>query len=1161
MNPAHEVAAPVDFVIVTALEEERGALLSMLPDCKPLPPEPGDVRHYYSGRLPVTMHGGAQGHYSIVVMQLLGMGRVQAATATSDAIKRWRPRFVVMVGIAGGVAAKHVGLGDILVSQQVVDYELQKLTQKGPEIRWQVHQADARLLGASQQLTAEAALSLLTVRRPLRGVPQRIIGPIASGDKVIAFGAALEQYRQHWATLIGVEMEAAGVATAVSQAAKPPGFFMVRGVSDLADANKDSKHVGKWRAYACHVAAAYTVALLQGGPVPFGGASRKTKRPRTSESDSALRSYLEALVETCAPLRLKAIDQSAMRTDRKPLGLTSVYVDLNLDLRIPEKLGLPDYLTKPQRALEAMQPESGETRLVPVLEALAYHPKMVLLGRPGSGKSTLSTYLALSLAEAALGDGVALERLGKWWKLGSLLPVPVVLREFAATLPSGLDRGRAKHLWDHITADLANSGRDAGFSETLRRVAETRGALFLLDGLDEAGDEARRGRVLEAVGEFTCTAGAKCRFLITSRPYAWEEATAPVAAVDAKSQQPRLESLPPAYRLADFEPKQIQDFIQHWYHAIADLGWIAKVDAGGMVASLQGAVHRPDLAMLARNPLLLTLMATLHSNRTRLPDDRADLYNEVVELLLQRWNETIGADRGLLEALHIPSLKLSNLRERIEQLAFEAHSANVGKEGTADIGEVDLLKGFCPLLGGSYDKAALVVAYIEKRAGLLLGQGSREGQRQFTFPHRTFQEYLAACYLARQPDFRTRAVDLARAQSAHWREVLILATRRASADAGVPVADALVHGERFTLWSQTHTLAETDWRTAMLAAEQLIEIGLASITSREEHQVVRERVVGWLVALLDKEGLPARDRANAGNMLARLGDPRLEVVPRSLEDLGAMEFCYVPPGDFLMGKDNPKNQPLGYGFWIARLPVSVAQFALFVRDGGYGHPDFWPEAIQNQCWRNGKFKPHHENDWTTEPMTLGFPFDQLNHPVVGVSWYEAMAFSRWLSEQWNTRLTKRRTIRLPSETEWEKAARGGKEIPEQPLCRRWAEGLDTTAMAGLVSNPDPQRSLPWLGSWDTNKANGSKTGIGATSTVGCFPAGASPCGALELSGNTWEWCENWYDDKSKESRVLRGGSFRSGPASLSCSSRNGSHPGGRLNSFGFRVVCVAVSAR
>jgi formylglycine-generating enzyme required for sulfatase activity/nucleoside phosphorylase len=1147
MKPTNLVEAPVDFVLVTALDEERVALLAKLPDCKQLPPEPQDIRRYYSGRLPVTFPGGTQGHYSIVVMQLLGMGRVQAATATGDAIKRWRPRYVIMVGIAGGVAAKHVQLGDILVSQQVVDYELQKLTPNGPDIRWQVHQADPRLLGACQQMPAEAALPLLTVPRPLKGAPQRLIGPIASGDKVIAYGAAFKQYRQHWAALIGVEMEAAGVAAAAFQSAKPPGFFMVRGVSDFADDGKDSKTVQKWRPYACDIAAAYTVALLQSGPVPLKSGSRTKKTKRISDSDSLLRPHLEALIETCAPLRLKAIDQAAMRTDRKPLGLTSVYVDLNLDLRIPKKLAFPDYLKKLQSAREpareAMQPDRGETRLVPVLEALAHYPKMVLLGRPGSGKSTLSTYLALSLAEAALGDAAALKRLGRWWKHGPLLPVPVTLREFAATLPADLDRGRAKHLWDFIAADLANSGRGTGFGETLRKFAEDRGALFLLDGLDEAGDESRRARVLEAVDEFTRNAGAKCRFLLTSRPYAWEESTAPADAAAAKTPPPQLQSLPPAYRLADFEPEQIQEFIQHWYHAIAVLGWIGTGEAKEKTTNLLGAVQREDLAALARNPLLLTLMATLHSNRTRLPDDRADLYNEVVELLLQRWNETIRADRGLLDALKIPSLKLGNLRETIEQLAFESHAANVGKEGTADIAEGDLLKGFSPLLGGSNDKAALVVAYIEKRAGLLLGQGPRERQRQFTFPHRTFQEYLAACYLARQPDFRTRAVDLARANPAHWREVLTLAARKASADTGVPVADALVHCERFEVWSQKQAPTETDWRVAMLAAEQLLEIGLASITSREEHNAVRDRVAGWLVALVEKEGLPARDRANAGNALARLGDPRPGVGLDEKEKLPKMEWTKeLRAGDFTLA-ENKQTVRIERPYQISRYLVTVRQFQAFVDAKGYEQDRFW--SAPGRAWRDGKAELKDLSEWhRDEYRKLNFPirgpedyipvFQTPNHPRVGVSWYEATAFCAWLAEKLKLE------IRLPREAEWEQAARWNKQL-------------------GKADN----RRFPWGDAEKdvAQRCNMSDTGIDHTSTVGLFPGGNAECGATDMSGNVWEWCENWYDDKDKSARVLRGGSFYHDPDSLRCGYRDINHPDLRNYYIGFRVVCVDASAR
>ena len=109
----------------------------------------------------------------------------------------------------------------------------------------------------------------LTIPRPGEGAPRIHLGPIASGDKVVAVERVLTEYRNVWPTLIGVEMEAAGVASACFAAARQPEFFMVRGVSDLADEQKNSPRVDGFRAYACDVAAAYTVELLKSHPIPF----------------------------------------------------------------------------------------------------------------------------------------------------------------------------------------------------------------------------------------------------------------------------------------------------------------------------------------------------------------------------------------------------------------------------------------------------------------------------------------------------------------------------------------------------------------------------------------------------------------------------------------------------------------------------------------------------------------------------------------------------------------------------------------------------------------------------------------------------------------------------------------------------------------------------
>jgi nucleoside phosphorylase len=262
---------PIDFVIITALEEEREALLRQLPSPRRLPPSEDDIRVYFGAQLPVTFSDGSSGAYSVIVLNLLNMGRVEAATATGDAIRRWRPRYVLLVGIAGGVAGQDVALGDVLISDQVVDYELQKITEDGPKVRYSVHRADPRLVGSAQNYRPTDWHERVAAFRPTEGRPRRVIGPIATGDKIVAVGEVLARYRNHWPKLIGVEMEAGGAASACFQAGRAPGFFMVRAASDLADAEKDTAGTRRWRTYACEVAAAYAIALLQSGPVVLGG--------------------------------------------------------------------------------------------------------------------------------------------------------------------------------------------------------------------------------------------------------------------------------------------------------------------------------------------------------------------------------------------------------------------------------------------------------------------------------------------------------------------------------------------------------------------------------------------------------------------------------------------------------------------------------------------------------------------------------------------------------------------------------------------------------------------------------------------------------------------------------------------------------------------------
>ena len=252
-----------DFVIITALKEERDAVLAHLSGHQRIMPSNNDIRTYRFARVPISSANGSEGEYSVAVLTLLSMGRVEASLATSDAIRRWSPRYVLMVGIAGGIGDEGVKVGDVLLSSQVIDYELQKVTAEGESIRYSGHRADPRLLDAAQNMEPEDWQSEILVKRTDDNEPECLVGPVATGDKVVARKALLDKLRADWPKLVGIEMEAGGAAAAAFQSAQNPGFFMVRGVSDLADEHKGDD----WREYACDVAAAYTIALLKSGPV------------------------------------------------------------------------------------------------------------------------------------------------------------------------------------------------------------------------------------------------------------------------------------------------------------------------------------------------------------------------------------------------------------------------------------------------------------------------------------------------------------------------------------------------------------------------------------------------------------------------------------------------------------------------------------------------------------------------------------------------------------------------------------------------------------------------------------------------------------------------------------------------------------------------------
>jgi formylglycine-generating enzyme required for sulfatase activity len=318
-----------------------------------------------------------------------------------------------------------------------------------------------------------------------------------------------------------------------------------------------------------------------------------------------------------------------------------------------------------------------------------------------------------------------------------------------------------------------------------------------------------------------------------------------------------------------------------------------------------------------------------------------------------------------------------------------------------------------------------------------------------------------------------------------------------------------------------------------LAADEDEETGQAAILSLKS---LGDAAAEPLVRKLDDPTVVPKGRLRIGLALADIGDPRPGVLaPDSVPDF---LWCEVPAGPFQMGGDPRVYSAWGgaefildYAFWIAKYPVTYAQYHVFVADGGYQNRNYWTEA--GWAYKGDRVKP---NSWNDRQWYIA------NHPVIGVTWYEAYAYTRWLNEKSGIKPADAPghfVIRLIRECEWEKAA-------------RYPDG----------------RLFPWGNDWNPTRLNWSESGIRRTSAVGMFPHGANPGnGACDLSGNVWEWCLTaWGGDYTSPeaeqndpaggaARGLRGGSWRDRQYAARTASRNGGLPWFSYFDRGFRVVC------
>lgn len=261
-----------------------------------------------------------------------------------------------------------------------------------------------------------------------------------------------------------------------------------------------------------------------------------------------------------------------------------------------------------------------------------------------------------------------------------------------------------------------------------------------------------------------------------------------------------------------------------------------------------------------------------------------------------------------------------------------------------------------------------------------------------------------------------------------------------------------------------------------------------------------------LIARLQDKNLSHQERFEIGQALAEIGDTRPGVGLRA-DGLPDIVWIQIPGGPVIVKESDKlrKNMERGvlsrvFGpkpklehtfnvlpFRLAQYPVTNAQFLSFLTV---------PDGYYNDVWWNGIELQRDPN-----PVKQSSFFGAVNAPRVVVSWFDAVAFCRWLSAKTRTR------IRLPTEWEWQQAATGGNQ--------------DCT--------------YPWGSDWDDSRCNGDTSGLKQTIAVGMYPAGATRQGLYDMVGNVWEWCLNRYQDPERPDavnitdepawRVVRGGSY------------------------------------
>lgn len=785
--------------------------------------------------------------------------------------------------------------------------------------------------------------------------------------------------------------------------------------------------------------------------------------------------------------RGKTLDRAKLYVPLRAVPTETAYVDAEGALVVLDAPSHHTRFARKERQSEVEDFIEGQSeRGAPWLEALVTHrslPSVVVEAAAGAGKTVLLQHIACVLTSMHLGEACVDNMLDVTALTAGapMLRVPLLVE--ARRLAASMTEGTLSELLAALAREVTEHGAQPVDPSVIRDGLMAGRYLVLVDSLDEVPGVDLRAKVLQSLDALLAQRWAS-RVILTTRPTAHTGL--------AVSERFRL------VQIAALDNDRATAIIERWADAMGEDATYRR-EAGIAVTELRTRQGAGDGGLVA-NPLLLTCALIVYDQQRLLPDSLADLYERLVEILCRAKTTTgytYDAKRELVE-------RVCDAMQRAGGTALEVRAA------------AEVILRASPELG-TVGAATELLDRLAADTGLLRFESVRDArdrrERRVVRPwHRSFQEFLAARRLASGrgavTDETDRLLDGPNpiALDPTWENALTFLVG--------------VYGNQGTERARAYAERLADHGLRPGAARPGRLLGLAARAVAEYRDLfrdgaLRDRLRRAIADSFARDGAswPLRDRLLALEALGRIDDPRLEG-DWWVEVLGGT-FTF---GDGKSYQSRKPERVAVAGFRMAWRPVTVEDYAPFVASGAYGDATFWEGVPDDERFDEPR-------DWAAQRF-------HPNRPVVGVSLHEALAWCRWASG------VRRETLDLPTEIEWEYAARGaaGDGFP-------WGEdapGADDAARA----------NYQW-----------GEGAVGSPSPVGAFPRGDR--GRLvDLAGNVWEWTKSpWEDDDNRvkkvtsgSPRVVRGGAWGSRAGNLRCATRVWDHPRNRSQFLGFRVV-------